>query len=392
MSGPARTETPCPGCGAAGRVRVYEAAGVPVQACTAPGATREEALGAPRGDIRLACCPACGLVTNEAYAAGEVHADEVAATAARLGETARELVEVWGIRKRTIIEVGCGDAAFLRALCEAGENLGIGIDPDAPVAPPGEGPVQLLREAYADRHAWLPADVVVCRSLLQQLPDLHAFLTRVRLSLRSGHPGLAYFEVPDARSALEAGVPWEVHYDRCAYFSPVSLTRLFERARFDVQALAQRRRCRHLSLIARVIADEGSDEARAPRTDVEPDADLLSLAADFAARARPRVNRWRTELEAARGVRKVVLWGAGGATSSFLSAVGEQAGRAVERVVDVDPRKRGARMAGSGQEVVAPEDLRQRPPDVVVVLDELRLDEVRRDLKRLGLTPAVVAA
>ena len=52
----------------------------------------------------------------------------------------------------------------------------------------------------------------------------------------------------------------------------------------------------------------------------------------------------------------------------------------------------GRFMAGSGQEIVAPEFLVQYRPDLVVAMYSIYLDEIRMKLDELGLHPELVSA
>jgi hypothetical protein len=67
-------------------------------------------------------------------------------------------------------------------------------------------------------------------------------------------------------------------------------------------------------------------------------------------------------------------------------------GGGVQQVVDVNPRKHGRYVPGTGQRVVAPDELSAAPPDLVVVMNPLYVDEVRSTLGRLGLDAEVRSA
>jgi hypothetical protein len=64
----------------------------------------------------------------------------------------------------------------------------------------------------------------------------------------------------------------------------------------------------------------------------------------------------------------------------------------VEDVVDINPHKRGKHLAGGGQRVIAPDDLKDNPPDVVILMNPIYRDEIEADLARLGLSPELTAA
>jgi hypothetical protein len=46
-------------------------------------------------------------------------------------------------------------------------------------------------------------------------------------------------------------------------------------------------------------------------------------------------------------------------------------------------------MAGTGQEIVAPEFLRTYQPDAVIIMNPVYRDEISRDLSAMGLLPDI---
>ncbi len=64
----------------------------------------------------------------------------------------------------------------------------------------------------------------------------------------------------------------------------------------------------------------------------------------------------------------------------------------IRYVVDINPRKQGMYLAGTGQQVVPPEFLRDDQPDVVIVMNPIYEDEIRQLTEDLGLTPEFMCA
>jgi hypothetical protein len=60
--------------------------------------------------------------------------------------------------------------------------------------------------------------------------------------------------------------------------------------------------------------------------------------------------------------------------------------RAIECVVDINPRKQGRYVAGTGQRIVPPEFLRDYRPGVIIVMNPVYRDEIREMTERLGVT------
>lgn len=64
----------------------------------------------------------------------------------------------------------------------------------------------------------------------------------------------------------------------------------------------------------------------------------------------------------------------------------------IDGAVDINPRKQGTYLPGSGHRVVAPTDLRKVQPDLVVVMNASYMEEIRDELHRLRLEPEVEPA
>jgi len=82
------------------------------------------------------------------------------------------------------------------------------------------------------------------------------------------------------------------------------------------------------------------------------------------------------------------LWGAGAKGTTFANAVGR--GSRLAFVVDLNPRKWGLYLPGSGQVISAPADLRDVGVDTVVITNATYLQEIRDELATLGIGADVV--
>jgi hypothetical protein len=110
----------------------------------------------------------------------------------------------------------------------------------------------------------------------------------------------------------------------------------------------------------------------------------------FEARFRETVRTWDERLQRRLDAgSRVVVWGAGSKAVTFLNVV--PSARGIERVVDINPRKRGAYVAGTGQPIVGPDTLREDRPDTVLVTNPAYVGEVRQALAGLGIVAELVS-
>ena len=80
--------------------------------------------------------------------------------------------------------------------------------------------------------------------------------------------------------------------------------------------------------------------------------------------------------------------GLGAKGTMFLNVV--PTGAEIDVVVDLNPRKQGMHVPGTGQRVVCPEELREFRPDVILISNPLYESEIREMVRKLGLVAELV--
>ena len=86
---------------------------------------------------------------------------------------------------------------------------------------------------------------------------------------------------------------------------------------------------------------------------------------------------------------KIVIWGSGSKGVSFINNL--SLGDELAAAVDINPHKWGKYMVGSNHKIISPEELIDIKPDLVVAMNPIYIDEIGRDLKKLGLNPELTA-
>ena len=113
-------------------------------------------------------------------------------------------------------------------------------------------------------------------------------------------------------------------------------------------------------------------------------AQLQNQVDFFSENCKNNLNTWKKYLEnAKKNGRRVVLWGGGSKGVAFLTTLNIL--DEVEYVVDINPKKNGTYMAGTGQKVVAPEFLKQYKPDIVIVMNPIYCNEIQETLDKIGI-------
>jgi hypothetical protein len=384
---PPEAGPPCPVCGSAATSEFFRQAGVPVHQhllLDSPAAAR----GVSRGTLALRVCPSCDFVFNAAfdpalldygcnYDNSQNHSE---AFTAYLDGLVRHLVEERGVRDCRIVEVGCGKGAFLRKLVEAagGRTTGVGFDPTY-VGPPEElgGRVQFRPTWYGAENS-VPADVVVCRHVIEHVAGPPDLLRAVRTALGQG-PARVFLETPCVAWSLRGQVVWDFFFEHCSLFTRRSLGHALAAAGFVVGRLA------HVFGGQYLWAEAAVTGAATPGPAPEG---LGGLASRFGRQWRDVRADWETLLRRLKASGDVVVWGAGAKGVTFCNLADPQAQR-VNCVIDVNPAKQGKFVAGTGHPIVAPGALRPQTA-AVLVLNPNYLREVTAYLRGAGVKARVI--
>jgi len=349
----------------------------------------------PVGDLRLVFCTACGFIQNELfdpdlidYTQPYEESQAFSATFSRFATNlAERLVNSYGIRRMDVFEIGCGKGDFLKLICESGDNRGLGIDPAFTEGRlETSADVGVLKEFFSEHNSHLTGDLITCIHTLEHIQPVADFMHLIRQSAEQRSGSIVFIEVPDTMRILSEGAFWDIYYEHCSYFTLGSLGRLMQNAGFSLFSL-------ETGFDGQYLLAEATLSEAGPMVASRQQADLEQAAAQvraFAAASRASIRGWEQRLgEAESAGERVVVWAASSKAVSFLTTL--KAGRTISHVVDINPYKHGRFMPGTGQEIVAPEALRDLRPDLVIVMNPIYLDEIRADLARLGLAPEVAA-
>lgn len=380
----------CPLCGAAEFIPVLQRAGVPVHQ-NLVFRNQPDAIAIERGDLQICACAACGFVFNQSFDEQKLsygaQYDNTQLTSPAFQEhvagLVRHLIEERQVRSARIVEVGCGKGEFLRALvaAEGAENSGVGFDPSY-VGPDDDldGRLSFERRYYDATCTDIKVDVIVCRHVIEHVPDPLALLRTIRSAVSSDHRVRLFFETPCVEWILRKNVVWDFFYEHCSYFTAASLAAAFSTAGFTVER------------VSRVFGEQylWLEATNVPPPSVTRDAgNTPKLARLFADAQERQLDAWTNVVRDLAGRQTLALWGAGAKGVTFANLVDPHRS-SIACLVDMNPAKQGGFAAGSGHPIVAPQAMRTHDVNRAIVLNPNYLDEIREYVCAHGLSVEIV--
>jgi hypothetical protein len=357
--------------------------------------TPEQARAVPRGQLSLATCRSCGFSWNAsfdpsrlAYDAGYDNAVPSAVMDRHYHDTAVELGRRHSLARGYVVDIGCGNGTFLKALCRVWpECRALGVDPalahDETLA---DGRLTLITGVFAPHLLQGSPSLIVSRHVLEHMPDPVGFASELRGASEAGRGAPVFIEVPDLDWILTQQAFWDFCYEHCNYFTAATLREVLARAGMHATA-AGVTFGRQYQWIEGVPATV--DEALPPVA-----VALAGRLHEYAEGEQGRVRAIRDRLQdLRRRGRTVAVWGM--ATKGIMFSLMVDPGSSlIDYTVDVNVNKQGCYVPISGRRIDAPAVLRQNAnrPAVVVVMNPNYVDEIANMCRVLGVAASFLDA
>jgi hypothetical protein len=349
------------------------------------------AVSTTRGDLFLRFCKDCGFVFNGAFDLRRMSYgadyDNSQTCSPIFREHVNHLVQRLASRKTgstyRIVEVGCGRGDFLKqlVLASGSGSTGVGFDPSYNGPPDDlDGALHFESSFYGPQQASLPADLVVCRNVIEHVPDPIGLLRSIRMAIANSPEGRVVVETPCVEWILEHRVLWDLFYEHCSLFSAESLITAFESSGFRVDKIQRIFGGQYLS--AEAVLGTLTKRARRPNR-------VPQLARSYA-----RVERQqRASIEQAaawlanRG--RVGLWGTAANSVTLANLIDPQR-TMFQCVVDLNPNKDGCYIAGTGHPIVSYSSLAQLRIATIVLMNPKYREENEELLRNAGIDLSLV--
>lgn len=396
----------CPVCCSSAIDTFLSRKGVPVHQNLIMG-DQEAARNITRGDLTMTVCADCGFVFNRTFdpsllSYGSAYDNTQSCSPSfrsYMDDLLRLLIEERGVKNCRIVEVGCGKGQFLKDLVErSGEgSTGYGFDPSY-VGPDTvfDGRIQFVRSFYGPDCADIPADVVVCRHVIEHVPEPLTMLRYVQQALKNSPHARVFFETPCVEWILRNQVLWDFFYEHCSLFTAHSLTTAFEATTFHVKSVQHVFGGQYLWLEAQVdLTPFGGGQALtllpdAKRAGRGAGGEVKPLAHQFAEVEANLKTEWIENIDGLREKGKVALWGAGAKGVTFANLVDPDRTR-IDCIVDMNPNKQGNFLPGTGHPIVPFTQLEERGVTTAILMNPNYQTENEAMLREAGLNIALIA-
>jgi hypothetical protein len=346
--------------------------------------------------LRLYVCTDCWLVQTEDYRhAGELfdnHYAYFSSVSKTWLDHAARYVDM--IRSRLnlgehsfVIEVAANDGYLLKNFVAAGIPC-VGIEPTASTAAAAEScgiPIiqEFFGEALAKRLAaeGKQADLIIGNNVFAHVPDINDFTAGLSIVLKDG--GTVTLEFPHLMRLIEHGQFDTVYHEHFSYLSLHTVIRIFANAGlqvFDVEELPTHGGSLRIYGCHSNVPREPNPAVRAVLNEEERRGmRRLDVYSDFQQRADEVKNALLAFLidQKSQG-KRIAAYGAAAKGNTLINYAGVR-NDLLPYVCDAAPSKQGKFLPGSHIPILAPGAMRERRPDVVLILPWNIADEVIAD-------------
>jgi hypothetical protein len=377
--------TLCPVCAHTVAAPFFHGGRQPIATLGWPRST-EEAQAMERLPHDFVQCPACTHVWNHAFRYEDVpysdHPNRMYNNGViwkdHLAESGEVLLRSLPVDP-TLVEIGCGEGHFLRALAQASGGKGriLGFDPSShPETGQGFEFHPRFFNPLVDVAEFAP-DAIVIRHVLEHLTDPATLIEQLAWGASSLDKPVWFFaESPCIDRVFSTGRLADFFYEHVSHFTTDSFRTLMQRAG-DVFELAHG----YDGEVVYALVRLGVPALRRERA---------AAAEAFAARAevsRATISGQLAEI-AASGAR-VAIWGGTGKGAAFMHQFGVDADR-FPLVVDSDQGKAGTYVPGAGQRIEFRDVLKADPAQIIIVPTQWRAKDITEEMAREAITPGQV--
>jgi len=382
---------PCPLCGSESFFPLIERPKVPVLLNRVYD-NPDDARRAPVGKLDIVACKDCHFVFNRAFQPNLITYDAnydndqtySQTFEAHMSAMARRVLDSLPRRGQVaILEVGCGQGQFLEELQK--QSFGrvatcIGCDPAwRGSASLGTQIEPVPFDAFSNLPMMTKLDAIVCRHVIEHVPDPVGFLSAIRSSTPAGWTGRVFLETPSLEWILLKDAYHDFYYEHCNYFSSDALRLALARAGFGTEVIAAVFEGQYL--VADAVRGEGPDTAAVGG------GPLGSHVTDLRNRGDCFLASWNELFARRRMAEPIAIWGAAAKGTTFANMFDPNAER-ISCLIDINPAKQRRFTPVTAHPICSPSEAIEREVKTIIVMNPKYKAEIQETLLQTG-APAI---
>jgi hypothetical protein len=349
--------------------------------------SREEAIGFPTGKLTMLRCANCSFVWNADFEQDKISYDDGYNNdvtfsnyyVSHLEKMADRIIQsVPAGEDIHYVEIGCGEADFLRLVVERAKGRcvsAIGFDPSF------TGEEKLPKGAVVHKTFFGPDQVklvpdatnVVCsRHTIEHVPDVHGFVSALAAPMTT-HSRTLFVETPDANWILENTAFQDLFYEHCSIYTPESMSKILGEYGLSAKTTAVYGG-QYMWTEANLFADK-----LALKSDNFHGKASQDLAKTYVDESERMLNDWSTFIQSHSKKGPVAIWGAAskGVTFTLSMSQIQDAQSGISCAIDLNEAKQKCFMPITSTPIVSPEDAKKLGVATVIIMNPNYLDEIK---------------
>ena len=338
---------------------------------SAQGFLDAESLEQDKGeDLEIYQCSACGLVqlnnTPVSYYREVIRATAISQdmTDFRLKHFS-DFVKKYGLRKKKIIEIGCGKGEFLNLMRECGPDV-YGLEYGQESVDECDESGLRVEQGYIDSPDYLvsggPYEAFFIMNFFEHVPEPNVLLKGVRNNLVEG--GVGIVEVPNFDMILKNNLFSEFISDHLFYFTEETLTSTLRRNGFEV-------------LECEVVWHDYIISAVVKKREKLDLAHFYNYQSKIEKEVQDYIKRYKPG--------RVAVYGAGHQSLAIISLT--NVGDKIKYIIDDAPFKQNKYTPATHIPIVSIDELSKDPVEAIVIMAASYSDEVfKKVMSRFGRT------
>lgn len=379
----------CPICGSTTINNVVHRSGMPIHQ-NGLFDTEKAARECIKKDIDMVICVDCGFIYNDSFddtldLYSENYNNAQSASENFLSYMKSSVEYLWdkyyiGGGPRRICEIGCGkEADYIKLIYDkiCSQNVIndfeiIGYDPSSRYY--SDRNIKIYPRYFdLDNEDCKGFDLLICRHVVEHIKNpLLLFKNTYGLNEKS----LAFFETPDVEWILKNNVFFDFFWEHCSLFSDSSIYRVAEILDINVLEIKKSFNRQYMWVITQ------NESCICDKSEFYRSRDnLLTLSSLYAENENIIISKIRDILNQKRKSGKVVVWGAGAKANTFLNLFDSDV-EVITGVVDINSKKWGKYIAGTGHGIFSPDLLEKEEIKTVIVMNGNYYDEIVQQIHK----------